>query len=48
MDEQIENGRRLFTIGVMIDGEIIASAKAFNKRDASHLAAQIAVDKLGI
>ena len=48
LNEHIENGRRLFTMGVMIDGEMIASAKAFNKKDASHMAAQIAVEKLGI
>lgn len=48
LEETIENGRRLFTMGVMVDGDIIASAKAFNKKDASHFAAQMAVEKLGI
>lgn len=48
LNEDIENGRRLFTMGVVIDGEMIASAKAFNKKDASHMAAQLAVEKLGI
>lgn len=46
LDEKIENGRRLFTIGAKVDGELIAQAKAFNKKDASQLAAQIAVEKL--
>ncbi|MEO6136709.1 MAG: ribonuclease III [Ginsengibacter sp.] len=46
LDEKIENGRRLFTIGAKVDGEIIAQAKAYNKKDASQLAAQIAVEKL--
>ena len=46
--ESIENGRRLFTIGAMIDGEIMAEAKGFNKKDASQLAAQQAIDKLGL
>ena len=48
LDERIENGRRLFTIGAMVDGELIAEAKAYNKKDASQVAAQIAVQKLGI
>ncbi len=46
--EQQENGRRLFTIGAIIDGEIVAEAKAFNKKDASQVAAQIAIEKLNI
>lgn len=46
--EKMEGGRRLFTIGAMIDGEKIAEAKAFNKKDASQLAAQLAIEKLHI
>ncbi|MEO6221073.1 MAG: ribonuclease III domain-containing protein [Ginsengibacter sp.] len=46
--ERIENGRRLFTIGAKIDGILVAEAKAFNKKDASQVAAQIAVEKLGL
>jgi len=38
----------LFTIAAKIDGEIIAEAKAYNKKDASQVAAQIAVEKLKI
>ena len=48
LHEKIENGRRLFTIAAKIDGEIIAEAKAYNKKDASQVAAQIAVEKLKI
>jgi ribonuclease III len=48
LDERIENGRRLFTIGAVVDGETIAEGKAFNKKDASQIAAQAAVEKLGI
>ena len=46
IDETIENGRRLFTIGAMVDGVLIAEAKAFNKKDASQVAAQLAIEKL--
>lgn len=48
LDERIENGRRLFTIAAVVDGETIAQGKAFNKKDASQIAAQAAVEKLGI
>jgi len=46
LNEKFENGRRLFTIGATIDGELIAEAKGYNKKDASQIAAQLAVDKL--
>ncbi len=48
LDERLENGRRLFTIGAVVDGEVLAEGKAFNKKDASQIAAQSAVEKLGI
>ncbi|HEX2536189.1 MAG TPA: ribonuclease III [Chitinophagaceae bacterium] len=46
--EQMENGRRLFTIAAVVNGKIIAEGKAFNKKDASQIAAQLAVEKLNI
>jgi ribonuclease III len=48
MDERVENGRRLFTIAATLDGEILAQGKAFNKKDASQIAAQQAIEKLGL
>jgi ribonuclease-3 len=48
LDEKFENGRRLFTIGATVDGELIAEAKGYNKKDASQIAAQKAVEKLGL
>lgn len=48
LDEKLENGRRLFTVGAMINGSLIAQGKAYNKKDASQIAAQLAVDKLGL
>lgn len=48
LDEKIESGRRLFTVGAMVNGQLIAQGKAYNKKDASQIAAQIAVDKLGL
>ncbi len=48
IDERIESGRRLFTVAAVVDGELIAEGKAFNKKDASQIAAQLALDKLGL
>ncbi len=48
LEEKFENGRRLFTIGATVDGELVAQGKGFNKKDASQIAAQLAVDKLGL
>lgn len=48
LDEKIINGRRLFTMGALVDKELIAQGKGYNKKDASQKAAQIAVEKLGL
>ena len=48
VNEQLENGRRLFTIAAVVNGRVVAQGKAFNKKDASQIAAQLAVEKLGI
>jgi len=48
LNEKLENGRRLFTVAAVVDGRNIAEGTAFNKKDASQIAAQVAVDKLGI
>lgn len=48
LGEKFENGRRLFTIGATVDGELIAEGKGYNKKDASQIAAQLAVDRLGL
>ena len=48
LEEKFENGRRLFTIAATVDGEHVAQGKGYNKKDASHIAAQLAVEKLGL
>jgi ribonuclease-3 len=48
IEEKVENGRRLFTIAAVVDGNKIAEGKAFNKKDASQIAAQMAVAMLGL
>jgi ribonuclease III len=48
LEEKMEGGRRIFTIGAVLDGEVIAKGKAFNKKDASQIAAQQAIEKLNL
>ncbi len=48
LEEKFEGGRRLFTIGAVVDGQLVAQGKAYNKKDASQVAAQMAVEKLGL
>lgn len=48
LNEQMQAGRRLFTIAAVINGKVVAQGKAYNKKDASQIAAQLAVEKLGI
>lgn len=47
-DEQLEGRRRLFTINIVIDGEVITAQKGFTKKDASQIAAQKAIEILQI
>jgi ribonuclease-3 len=48
LDEHMEAGRRLFTVAAVVDGEVLSQGKAYNKKDASQIAAQVAIDKLGL
>jgi ribonuclease-3 len=48
LNEKMEGSRRIFTIAVVLDGVILSEAKGFNKKDASQVAAQIAIEKLGL
>ncbi|HMP93679.1 MAG TPA: ribonuclease III [Phnomibacter sp.] len=48
LEERQEKGRRLFVVGVKIDGQLMAAGRGYNKKDASQMAAQQAAEKLGI
>ncbi|MCW5914551.1 MAG: ribonuclease III [Chitinophagaceae bacterium] len=48
IEERIEGGRKLFTIGAFIDQQLISEGQAFNKKDASQIAAQKAIEILNI
>ncbi len=47
-EEKIENGRRIFIMHTVLDGAILSEGKGFNKKDASHIAAQLAIEKLAL
>ncbi len=46
IEEKMEGGRRVFVIAAMLDGENIGQGKGFNKKDASQVAAQLAIENL--
>jgi ribonuclease-3 len=46
VEEKMENGRRIFTIAAVLDGEPLAQGRGFNKKDASQIAAQLAIERL--
>lgn len=48
LEEKYEGGRKHFIIAAVVNGEEIALGKGFNKKDASHLAAQAAIEKLAL
>lgn len=47
-EERMEGSRRLFTINAMLDGQLLSQGKGYNKKDASQVAAQVAVEKLSL
>ncbi len=47
-EEKLEGNRRIFTMNAVLDGEVFAQGKGGNKKDASQVAAQVAVEKLGL
>ena len=48
IQEKLEGNRRIFTIAVVLEGKILSQGKGYNKKDASQIAAQSAIEKLGI
>jgi ribonuclease-3 len=48
VDEKQEGVRKVFTIAIMIDGEQIATGNGFNKKEAGQVAAQKAIEVLGV
>jgi ribonuclease III len=48
VEEKQESGRRIFLIDVVVDGEKVSSGRGYNKKDASQIAAETAIQKLGL
>lgn len=46
MEEKMAGNRRVFTVGAVVDGTVIAQGQGFNKKYASQVAAQLAIEKL--
>ena len=47
-EEKMEGSRRLFTINAILDGQLLAQGRGYNKKDASQVAAQVAIEKLSL
>lgn len=48
LSEENEGTRKIFTIGILLNGEVVANGTGYNKKEAGQVAAQNAIDKLGI
>lgn len=48
IDEKLEGARKIFTLAIVLDGEVIATGSGYNKKEAGQVAAQKAIEKLGI
>jgi ribonuclease-3 len=46
LDEKMDATRKLFTVGIMLDGELFASGTGFNKKEAGQVAAKNALEKI--
>ena len=46
LDEANEGTRKLFTVGIVLDGEVVATGTGYNKKEAGQVAAKNALEKL--
>jgi ribonuclease-3 len=46
--EKTQKGRRVFIMGALVDGEVVAEGRGYNKKEASNLAAEKAIEQLGL
>lgn len=46
LGEKMDATRKLFTVGVMIDGSLLAEGTGYNKKEAGQVAAQKALEKI--
>jgi ribonuclease-3 len=48
LEEKLEGTRKLFTVGIMLDGELVISGTGYNKKEAGQVAAKNALVHLNI
>jgi ribonuclease-3 len=48
LDEKVEGSRKVFTMGVSLEGELVASGTGYSKKEAGQVAAQKAIEVLSI
>jgi ribonuclease-3 len=48
LDEKMEGARKLFTIGIAMNGDLVAQGSGYNKKEAGQVAAQKALEALKI
>jgi len=48
IEEKMEGSRKLFTVGIVLNGELVSSGTGYNKKEAGQVAAQKALEKLSI
>jgi ribonuclease III len=46
LDEKMDATRKTFTVGIMVDGELLAEGTGYNKKEAGQVAAQKALEKV--
>jgi ribonuclease-3 len=46
LEETMEGTRKLFTVGIMVNGELLAQGTGFNKKEAGQVAAKNALAKI--
>ena len=48
LEERLEGTRKLFVVGILLDGELVAQGSGYNKKEAGQVAAQNALKQLNI
>lgn len=48
LDEKMEGARKVFTMGILWDGRVVGQATGYSKKEAGQMAAQKAIEALGI
>lgn len=46
LEEASQNNRKVFTVGILLDGTLVAQGTGYNKKDAGQVAAQKALESL--